>query len=371
MVLLSSLIIPAHAVSWIVVNPADHISSTYRENGIDYVSFNFNSSPLIEYSLTGYSGDTLTGTAQNSVSLNIDHSYGLPLRLWVYPLGKKYEEGSKLTSSASGQIAIDVHDFKPSAAVTVNANLYLHLDYIYDTALNASASDYLGLTWYIKFFEYDANGNCVNVIIETVQGVYGLDPQTTQATLAVPLQKTIEITSMHEDTRYVVPFFRVGMSLPQNVPDIELRRVDFSAKAFFIQTQTDMIMKDSLTLEAIEKHLEDLNDKTDVTNEKLDDLNDKADTIINGEQYQQSNAQDGAEQVGQNQQDMDDILAQLDDYEKLDTTTAMDAIKNFLEEDGWRDVRELISPVIDWTYTITIMLIILSLINLSIILFGR
>lgn len=297
----------ANAVSWTVVNPADHISTSYRENGIDYVSFNFNLSPLIDYSLTGHSGDTLTGSSQNSVSLDIDHSYHLPARFNIFPLGKKYSPGSSLTSVDSGQIAVDVHDFKPNAAVTVNVNFYLHFDYVYDTAVDWSRYDTVGYTCYLRFYEYDANGNCLDAQVKIYEGNYDLIPQSTQATFSLPIQKSFEFSSMNEKTRYIVPYFYLSTYQNLDVADIELRNVGVSSKGFYIQTQTDMIKKDSMTLEAIEKHLEDLNDKTDSTNEKLDDLNDKTDQtndkldqiIQQPEEEKQEASQEGQELVDQ------------------------------------------------------------------------
>lgn len=296
-----------NAVSWTVLNPADYISSTSRENGIDYVSYNFNTSPLINYSLRGFSGDELTGSATGSVSLDIDHAYGLPARFHVYPLGKKYNPGYGLTTVYSGQIAIDARDFKPNAALTTNVNIYLHVDYVYDTAVEATRSDVLGLGITVAFYEYDSNGAYIDNISETFEYKYALSPQTDTATFQVPFQKTLTLSSMHGDTRYIIPYFYVGMGLPQDVDDIELRRIEFSSEAFYIQTQTDMLLKDSLTLEAINDKLDytndsldGINDKLTDTNDKLDDTNDKLDEIIQQpEQEKQEASSEGQELVDQ------------------------------------------------------------------------
>lgn len=381
MVLVASLTVSAHAVSWTVVNPADHISTSYRENGIDYVSFNFNLSPLIDYSLTGHSGDTLTGSAQNSVSLDIDHSYHLPARFNIFPLGKKYSPASALTSVDSGQIAVDVHDFKPSAAVTVNVNFYLHIDYVYDTAVDWSRYDTVGFTCYLRFYEYDGNGKPTAMQVKIVEGTYDLSPQSTQATLSVPIQKTFELSSMNENTRYIVPYFYLSTYSNFDVADIELRNVGVSLKGFYIQTQTDMIMKDSLTLEAIEKHLEDLNDKTDSTNEKLDDLNDqlgdlndKADTVISGTPGMQQNADD-ASNFAQDQNEEANRVEELekeylDDYE-ASSDALNDKVSLFVDGVGFTQLTALVTPIMNWKYSGLIMLLVIAFINMSVIMFGR
>lgn len=381
MVLVASFTVPANAVSWTVVNPADHISTSYCENGIDYVSFNFNLSPLIDYSLTGHSGETLTGSAHNSVSLDIDHSYHLPARFNIFPLGKKYSPASSLTSVDSGQIAVDVHDFKPSAAVTVNVNFYLHFDYVYDTAVDWSRYDTVGFTCYLRFYEYDANGNCLDVQVKTYEGNYDLIPQSTQATFSLPIQKSFEFSSMNEKTRYIVPYFYLSTYQNLDVADIELRNVAVSSKGFYIQTQTDMIKKDSLTLEAIEKHLEDLNDKTDVTNEKLDDLNDelgdlndKADTVISGTPGMQQNADDAlnfAQDQNEEANRVEELEKEyLDDYE-ASSDVLNDKVSLFVDGVGFTQLTALVAPIMNWKYSGLIMLLVIAFINMSVIMFGR
>lgn len=380
-ILIASLVIPVNAVSWTVVNPADHITETRREDGIDYVSYDFNTSPLINYSLSGYPDADLVGSAYSSVSLEIDHTYRLPLKLKVYPLGKVYSPGYGLTSPYSGQIAIDASDFKPNAALTVNANIYLHLDFFYTSAVWASRSDVVGGSIQAVFYEYDANGNYLSKISDLYSFQLVLSPQDGTATVQLPYQKTLSLSSMNGGTRYIVPYFSVGMSAPQDVDDIDLRQVDFSSEAFYISTQTDMLLKDSMTLEAIEKQLEDLNDKTDSTNEKLDDLNDqlgdlndKADTVISGTPGMQQNADDASNFAQDQYEELNRVeeleKEYLDDYE-ASSDVLNDKVSLFVDGVGFTQLTALVTPIMNWNYSGLIMLLVIAFINMSVIMFGR
>lgn len=353
-VLVASLTVPAHAAAWTALVPAEHIDNMHYEGNIRCVTYDFGTSAYIQYRLQGESGNFY-----DTKDIQIDHSVTFPAYFYIYPLGKYCTGGPPLSNVASGGIAIDVTDFRSEAVLDIYTNFTVNLDLGYDSATDAQYDNeyyHVSVAW--SFNRYNASGSYLGSI-DSGSTFVNLDLQDCPEYYVYDCSVGAYCPLSHpnDTVAYIVPTASVTLTCTGENDRIDVRSLSFAFDSFTLSTRTDMLLKESKTLEAIE--------------DQLGSLNDKADTIINGDQQQQDSAQDGSENVQQNQQQMDDILAQLDDYEKMDTTSAMVAIKNFLDEDGWNDVREVIGPVIDWSHTVTIMLIVLSLINLSIILFGR
>lgn len=356
--------VPAKAATWTTLNPVDYIDAVYTEGNYRYVRYDFQRTPLIS---------TPNGNTNGSF-LQLKPSVDNPLKqqFLVYPLGTKFSGGPPLSSS-SFNVAIAVSDFKSNAALTVSSSLELSLGVSY-TAYSQFIEEKLVIDVLWSFAGYGGSGNYLGSIEstdyltnKTLQDVY-VDEQYS---LIVPVNMTISPLSFEEKVYYIVPYVSLTYHVINDHEDICIDYWRLSCDDFSITTRIDMLYEQSLTMQKIEDQIGDLGDKLDNVDDQLGDLNDKADTIINGNDHQLNNAQDGSEKVEQNQDTMDDVLADLDEYDKLDATTGMEAIQNFLDQDGWLDVRELISPLLEWGPTVTIMLIVLSLINLSVILFGR
>lgn len=264
---------PALAASWTVLQPADYIADSSRsdDGNIVTVTYNFATNPLITYKFKNVNGGYVTGTGSDSVTQNLSLTDArLPAEFQVYPLGEIVSLGYALSSPYSGGIAIDARDFKPNAAVEVYSTITLLLDYYYETAEDATRPDYTGINVRCQFYGYDSSGVYVNKIEDGDSFVHKL-PLGGESEL-IPLGYSLDFSGFAQNVRYIVPHFYVSVGMPQDVPDIQLTTLQFSMPHFMVITNTDMLVKDSLTMEAIENQLEDLNDKQNQTNDKLDEL---------------------------------------------------------------------------------------------------
>ena len=346
LILVASLAVPVMALSN-VYQPKDYISRIEYEGNDEIVYYNFDVDPY--YSVRNEANGSTTND-YGSVSIeNVISQKRYVFR--IYPLGNNFVPGS----SISGGV-IDIRDFKSKAVFNFEVSVNFNIQYAYKTMAAGTTNFYFLSSVYFCF--YDADGGfisqvtssdirydvkLISALLEGTGEEYVLD-------ISAPMQ-------IPENAVYMAPCILSYLYPPDQNADHLITRMDCDTKGFHLFVSKNLLIEQSETLQAVE--------------DQLGDLNDKADTMINGSQQQQNQAQDGSEKVEQNQQEMDDILGQLDEYEKIDNTTAMEAIRNFLKENGWLDVREILGPLIDWGPTITIMLIVLSLINLSIILFGR
>lgn len=345
--LVASLIIPAQAANN-VLYPKDYILYTKYEGNIETISYYFDVSPYLSV-MERINGHLYTGF--NFVDINGVYSEDTYI-FRVYPLGQAFTPGA-----FNNGTLIDIGDFKSRAIIKLTCDLEFYVHIEAQPFASGDSTCYFESTPYVCF--YDKDGNFVDwtladverkeIVIEDIGNVE-------QSLQKFPLDVEIPL-QIPDGAAYMAPCVLSYFYPPETEAPHSIGFLRANCNRFILRADKSILLEQSETLKAVE--------------EQLGDLNDKADTIINGDQQQQDSAQDGSENVQQNQQHMDDILAQLDDYEKMDTTSAMEAIKNFLDEDGWNDVREVIGPVIDWSPTVTIMLIVLSLINLSIILFGR
>lgn len=331
MVLVASLTIPALAVAHVI--PIGKTIDTVRYEGNNvYTDY------LIDDSTYISAKDLTTNVATNgsgSVYIN-DFTSNYVFR--IYPLGDSFTPGNKNTGTL-----IDIADLIDNAIIELTYNMVFDIQFLKYSGAYGTSELHFSTSAYACFYDKDGNpvGQDVEnvkefVILENPDGVtedsMTFNPGTFRFALSIP-----------EDAVYMAPCYLMYIYPPDSHDPIYIKNLTATCDGFRISTVKNMMLEQ----------------------------NQKLDTIINGTDDQLNDAQDGSEKVEHDQQEMDDILAQLDDYEKLDTITAMEAIKNFLDEDGWKDAREVIGPVIDWAPTVTIMLIILSLINLSIILFGR
>lgn len=355
-ILLASVTVPAYAVSWTVLNPADYIASSTRDdNDIVYVTYDFNTSPLISYRVSGVQGGYATGISYDSVSIDIGSDYEFPVYFDMYPLGVAMPSGSPLSRVADA-IAIEARDFRPNAALTVDSNISLSVKYNFDLTEEYSGVDYTQVVVIVKFFQYDGSGNYIGVISNKSNEVCPIPP-TDEGIYRVPVSQTLSLSDVEDNLRYIVPHVYVQVTMPEDLPYVSVSEVSLSSSDFTISTRTDMLLQDSLTMQAIENQLEDLNDK--------------ADTIINGTDEQNQEAQDKQEQILDKSEQMDEYLEELDKVEKIDTSSAIETITNFLAGDGWYSVVDLLEPLLNWSHTATIMLIVVSFCTLSILFFGR
>lgn len=356
--MIASLVVPVHATSWTTLVPADYIDYTYYDGNYRYVVYDFQRSSLIYYRYG--SG---TGTSKDYVRLSPNPDITTPFYFTAFPLGARSTGGPPLSNSASGQIAIDVSDFKSLATMTYMSNIQLELDISYFAY--ASAIDerlVVGVDW--LFMAYGESGNYIGSIDRhqesisvTLQDVYS---DGTSYIYDLPIDMDLVFSDFAETVSYIVPSCAVTVSTTYDEPDLTVSYIQFSCDGFTISARTDMLLKDSLTLQAIEDQLGDLNDKTD--------------TLINGTPEQNQAAQDAKDEV----LDFRDEAERIEDEQNNLLQNAEEALDDMLlvvdeaiNGAGWGLLSRLLTPVMDFKYTGILMLLAIAFINMSIIMFGR
>lgn len=266
------LTVPALAAeSWTVLKPADHISYFSREDDIELVYYAFEQKPMIQYRVNHEDGTYRKGTSVDYCTVDLLYSgCKFPVGFDYYPLGSMPSFGPPLSNPNSGGIAIDAHDFKPNAAVTIMSTISLSLEYIYATVGQESDPDYAKYIVYSYLAGYDDSGNYLTRISDTYIDDIRLDPRSSPMTLRI--SRSLDFSEFQSEVSYIVPYFQISLTLPGDSPDIEVINVKFDPQDFVITMRTDWLKQNSLTMQAIENQLEDLNDKQDQTNDKLDEL---------------------------------------------------------------------------------------------------
>lgn len=352
-VLLASFVLPVHAASWTTVVPANHIKETSLEGNVRKVTYDFGIPPLCFYQCTGASGSFYTST-----SIPLDHDVYPPINFGIYPLGKYAEAGYNLSSSGSGQIAIDVSDFKSEAILKLGTKFHITLDLFYFSVPNSYTSEPYTLSANWSFMCYNSSGEFLGFFDASSDFKnFVLQDTDTEYTYVIEFEPYCYMSVPSDDVKYVIPLISVDLLRGTYTGNIDLRNLTFSFDNFTLSVSTDMLLKESLTLQAIE--------------DELADLNDKADTIINGTQEQQQDGQNAVDKSDELDREFDEIMDQLEDYEKIDTSSVSSVIQDFVYTDGWLYIKDLLSPVLNWNPYIVTILVVLALVNLSVILFGR
>lgn len=250
----------AYAASWTSLDPAKYISDTYYVGNYSHVVFNFKRTPYIAYSYHGSSG---VGMGSITLAPSPDGNY--PFNFSVFPLGVRSTGGPPLTNSASGSIAIDVSDFKSSAALTVMSNLSLQLDintWFYEEQLSERFS--VSAVW--SFSGYTSDGSymgSVNTHRVDLNGELQDIPDDDTFLYQMPIEMNMNLSVFESDVTYIVPSCSVTFTVYEDDPEITIGYVKLLCDDFSVTTRRDMLLQNSLTLQAIEDQLGEVNDKLD------------------------------------------------------------------------------------------------------------
>lgn len=345
-----------HAASWTTLVPADHILETHLDGNVRIVTYSFGTDPLGFYN---YSGQT--GTFISSVSLPIVPEYQPPITYGIYPLGKYCEGGYSLNSGSSGGIAIDVTDFKKDAILDISSRFYVDLLLGHGSTAGSNADEHytIGVVW--SFFTYASNGDFLGYH-DTSSASYAFTIQDEGGfnIYAYDINQICPLSAFHDDVTYIVPIINVTLTRIDDPEGVDVRSVYFTFEDFTLSVGTDMLLEQSLTLEAIESELGELNDKTDTIIDGTDGMNEQIDDMSGVVQ------------------DQDEQLELVEDVEKeyLDAwsetnETYNNVILNFLKGKGWVQLGLLLKPILTWEHSVTIMVLVVAFVNLSVIFFGR
>lgn len=337
----------------------DHYVDDYYDGAYHIVKYHF-----LRQTLVGYSTPEIPWTY--TVPDNVNP--GTRMQVTQFLLGSYVSGGQFLDETYSDYI--DVRDLKPRASLKVSYTYYAAFDLRY----HAEASGDVSLPIATKFSlsMYDKDGKYIGLHAPSVYGSVAIleNPHTTDDYTYNDSFTCEYEWELPENCAYIIPLVLHNLTFPDNESPIYVEKISFSSGFFEIKTCVDTILENSMTYDVIKDKLGELNDKADQTNQELGDLNDKADEIINGNLDQWDAAQDADQELQDIQSDLDSIMSELDEYEEFDLSV-MDAIKDFLEADGWKDMAVVLDPFLNWRPMLTIMLVVLSLVNLSVILFGR
>lgn len=342
MVFIASIAMPVNALSnihyvW------DYLTDYYEENGSLMYSFSFQDITSY-YTLARSDGGFAEGYPPVSIS-------GDPSTRWIqvhaWPLGVRNWSGA----ACSGGV-IAVSDFERFMSVQLSGSASLQFEY--DGTTSGSAYQYEVQSYWLMLY-YDSNGSYLgNDKSDTITKTETYTaPITGDTVFAFGCNMALE---MPEGTAYFCPMLKSQLNLPSQSADF-VYKVYSSFDGFTLSCSASSVMQDTMTLMRIEEEMAELNDKTDL--------------IINGTPEQNQAAQNGANKVQNTEQDIDEMMAQLDEMGEYDTSTAFNTINNFLQSPGWNKVRDLLSPLIDWEFNTTVMLIAAAFATISIILFGR
>lgn len=336
-ILVASLCAPALAAVP-VLRPSDYITDIYHPDEYTLItSFRYPLQPL--YKL--YRNETHVADFYDGMDWYYNGSDTTSYRVRYYPLG--YVPS---TTSANGAV-VDLSDFKSQSVIRMSYTIQLQLEFslggndklTFDT--NAAVYAY----WYDADFRY-VSTTTSGVIASTFS--YG-DPIDCWV-----VQNSFDM-QIPANAAYFCPVVNCRITDPDTGNILSIASTD--GTYFDMSVTKDVVLDNSETSHRIEDELEDLNDNMD--------------ELVNGTPEQQEDYKDRENQMQDIDEGLNSAMAQLEALENVDTSSAYKAMKGFLDEDGWKDIKVLIEPIFQWSDYITIMLIVLSLVNLSVILFGR
>ena len=270
----------AYAASWTTLVPADYIADTYYTGNFRHVVIDFERTPLVSYGV----GAT-TGTAMGSASVMGPLEGSSIFTYSIYPLGVRNVGGPPLTNSASGAIAIDASDLKPSAAFSVIADFGVEVDISHwSEKQDLSELVNVSVTW--NFSAYSSTGTYLgsierhseNRVVQLLDYDHGVS-----FVYNVPVNLAFSLSEITEKVAYIVPVGQVKVSLALDDPAIYIDYIKMTSDGFSLTTRTDMLLQDSQTLKAIEDQLGEVNDKLDQIIDQPD--SEKQEALEDGNSY--------------------------------------------------------------------------------------
>lgn len=349
--------VPVHAAAWTALVPAEHIDNMHYEGNIRCVTYDFGTSAYIQYRLQGESGNFY-----DTKVIQIDHSVTFPAYFYIYPFGKYCTGGPPLSNVGSGGIAIDVTDFRSDAVLDIYTNFTINLDLGYDSATDAQYdNEYYNVSVEWTFHRYNASGSYLGTIDSgsTFVNLY-LQDSPEYYVYDCSVGAYCPLSHPSDTVAYIVPTASVTLTCTGENDNIDVRSLSFAFDDFTLSTRTDMLLKESKTLEAIEEQLGGLNDKTDVIINGTPEINDKIE-----------NMEDDVTNQKDDMHIVEDAEKEYLDQWEESNNEFKNKILTFLQGAGWVQLADLLSPFMNWSSLTTIMVMVVAFVNLSVILFGR
>lgn len=368
-VLLASVTLPAWAAGNKIYKLSDYYT-THAVTGNDVVyAFTITTSPCLALRY----GNTISDMGvPNGSWVEVKNSYNDNPSFYIYPLGA-------YVSNDSGDInaGLYIGDFVTDALVRLTNSITFRVRF--DMTYVDEGNYTIPYTFATTYLFYDRDGHYITQKSSTSGGTvtYG-NPGNGTPIVSDYIQPFSDVEiKVPRGAVYCTPYFWFSFENSDNGSPAYITAFQPFYNHFTVNVRENMFLKQSETMKAIEAELEETNDHLGNIEGELSDINtgigsiyDQNETIINGTDEQAGHAQDVWEQIGEVDEDLDDHLSELEQFEELDTSTVFGSINDFLEADGWFDIRELLAPLLDWPYTATIMIFVIAFSTMRVLLLG-
>lgn len=271
----------------------------------------------------------------------------------TYPLGVYGYSNSNWPKDRG---VVDVRDFKSYSQFELSATFHVTYGMIMQPAGKTEVRSF----WSV--YCYDDSGWYTGTIQSTTS-VKSFDVQSSN-TIGYSYDCG-GIIELPEGTSYILPCCISSVYSPGTTAAVSY---DISVTDLRLDFSIDSFVENSLAMQAIKEQLllqygslENINDV----------LGDTFDSLF-GSDYE------GKDEVEQNKQnsettveDIEDAIGRLEAIESDISGLTYDSLTSFLRTRPWNLVKDLVSPIMDWGQSGIIMLLVVSLVNLSVILLGR
>ena len=354
-VLLASVTLPALAANELIYDPADYFYYQAISGDTKTLWFQVQTTPYVKF----YIGHDLQYYGWRNQEWLDTGSYGATNRYEVFPLGLEAMVGSGMVAG------FDVRSFNDGATISLMSNFSVRLTYSYSQY--AAGDGTVQYTASYSLLMYDEDFNFIGIQSPTAEtGSITLpekDPNNTWSVTHQPFSSASSVR-LSDGCAYIAPLLKFQFIQPDEVDGAYVHTVAFLYNWWNLGISRSLVAEQSLLMQSID-------DKLAETNDQLGDLNDKADTIINGTDEQQEDFENFQNQQQDVDEDLQDAMSKLEGYQNFDTSTVFGAINDFLEADGWHEIRFLLQPLLDWEHTATIMIFVLAFATLRTLLLGR
>lgn len=341
-------VFPAFASEDGIYKPFDYQTGEVimGENGFVTHKFAFDVPPLMRY----YINNELQDDVPTTDEVNIAPPAGtMSVAVRTYPLGVSASNNKPWPAERG---VIDVREFKQYAQFTLTAEFDIEWTFVYPPIGTIT----LRGIWYV--YCYDDSGWYTGTITSTATSE-NIDITNGGTTGKHYISEGL--LTLPEGTAYILPLCLTTCYTP---PTNEESYFICRPKSFGLSLSYNYILENSSSMNTIKNLLGDVSSG-------IGDLNDKFDEMFNGNDEGNQMAQGSANNVGNSSADLKEIMAQLEQYEHIDQDWSRNYLANFLSSSGYLRLQDLISPILNWSQYVTILLTILALTNLSLILFGR
>lgn len=362
-VLLASVTLPALAVGHKIYKLSDYYT-THAVVGNDVVyAFTVSTAPVLALR---YGNTVYNVGVPNGSWVEVKNSYNDNPSFYIYPLGSYVAN-----DTADIYHGLYIGDFVSDALVRLTNSITFRVRF--DMRYVDEGNYTIPYTFATNYLFYDKDGHYITKSASTSGGTvtYG-NPGNGTPIVSDYIQpfSDVEVKVPHGAV-YCTPYFWFSFENSDSASPAYITAFQPFYNHFTVNVRENMILKQSETMKAIEAELEETNEHLGDIGDQLDDVNGQLDDILHADDAQVSWADDEQERVNGTAQDIDETLTDLEKLEDYDTSSAISTITSFLSDPGWRSLKYLLTPILEWEHTATIMLVVVAFSTVSVLFFGR